>query len=388
MIFAVGAVKVPTMDARTLYHRLLQVMSLGQDVVLAAVISRSGSGPREAGASMLIETGGETLGTVGGGLLEAQAIDLAQAAMRQKQSFCRTFILTAKQAAEGGMICGGRMEVLVEYISGADTIKKEIIEKAASVQNAGRTCLLIRSLRTKDETCDNTARPLAYSDDINTAQTESSNALPVETGMGLLDGDDFRPGSLEVSRIDLDLKIRPQTETALIGDGEIRYFIQKTGFLETVIIAGAGHLSRELAPLCRLVDFRVVIIDDRAEFADRRHFPQADEVYAIESFENCFTGIAASANAYVVIVTRGHEHDLTVLSGALRTDAAYIGMIGSRSKRDAVFRELLHRGFSDADMARVYCPVGLTIGARTPAEIAVSIAAELIKVRSQKRTSS
>jgi len=124
----------------------------------------------------------------------------------------------------------------------------------------------------------------------------------------------------------------------------------------------------------------VVVIDDREEFADPRFFPEAKEISYIP-FEGAMERLAIDKSSFVVIVTRGHMHDKTVLAQSLKTGAKYIGMIGSRRKRDIIYEKLLEEGFTKQDIDSVYSPIGLDIGAETPEEIAVSIVAELIKVR-------
>jgi xanthine dehydrogenase accessory factor len=125
-------------------------------------------------------------------------------------------------------------------------------------------------------------------------------------------------------------------------------------------------------------------LDDRQEFASRDRFKTADEIIVLNDFSGAMDELEINDDSYVVIVTRGHAHDKTLLAQALRTNAGYIGMIGSRSKRDAVYDALCKEGFSRDEFKRVYSPIGLDIGAETPAEIAVSILAELIKARAGK----
>jgi len=131
--------------------------------------------------------------------------------------------------------------------------------------------------------------------------------------------------------------------------------------------------------------FRTTVLDDREEFASRERFPSPVEVVVLEDFSDCLSKCPIDEESYLVIVTRGHLHDKAVLSQALRTRAGYIGMIGSKRKRDSIYRALLDEGFSRDDLGRVHSPIGLDIGAETPEEIAVSIAAELIQVRSRKQ---
>jgi len=125
-----------------------------------------------------------------------------------------------------------------------------------------------------------------------------------------------------------------------------------------------------------------VVLDDRSEFANQERFPKADELRVLDRFENAFSGLSADSNSFLVILTRGHSHDRTVLAQALRTQAGYIGMIGSHRKRDTIYQSLRDEGFTNADLDRVHCPIGLDIGGETPEEIAVSIVAEMIEVHS------
>ena len=161
-----------------------------------------------------------------------------------------------------------------------------------------------------------------------------------------------------------------------------RFFIEPTFVPGTVFLFGAGHVSQQVAEVAALVKFRTVVLDDREEFANQQRFPKADQIIVLPSFERAFAGLEIDTDSYVVIVTRGHLHDKTVLEQALRTKAGYVGMIGSRRKRDILYQTMLSEGFTQGDIDRVHCPIGLNIGGDTPEEIAVSIVAELIKVRS------
>ena len=163
-----------------------------------------------------------------------------------------------------------------------------------------------------------------------------------------------------------------------------RFFVEAALPSETVYLFGAGHVSQQVALVAALVNFKTVVLDDRAEFANQERFPKADEVIVAPSFNQAFTGLEIDYDSYLVIVTRGHVNDKVVLAQALRSKAGYIGMIGSRRKRDMVYQELLKEGFTQEDINRVHSPIGLNIGGETPEEIAVSIVAELIQVRSAR----
>ena len=163
--------------------------------------------------------------------------------------------------------------------------------------------------------------------------------------------------------------------------GNRRFIVEPFFPDKMVLIFGGGHVSRQLAKITGMLDFKTVIIDDRPEFANRDRFDSADDILVANDFSDCFSSLQVDRNSFIVIVTRGHVHDETVLKQALRTDACYIGMIGSRSKRDTIYRRLCEQGVNPDEIKRVHSPIGVDIAARTPEEIAVSIAAELIKSR-------
>lgn len=146
-------------------------------------------------------------------------------------------------------------------------------------------------------------------------------------------------------------------------------------------VFGGGHVSLALEPVLRHIDFRVTVTDDREEYANKERFPYAD-VRVAKGFENCFDGLFCDENTFIVIVTRGHMGDYVVLKQALAQPSAYVGMIGSRKKNAMLFDQLREEGVSEEDIARVYAPIGEDIHAETPEEIAISIAAEMIRVRS------
>ena len=150
----------------------------------------------------------------------------------------------------------------------------------------------------------------------------------------------------------------------------------------TVYLFGAGHVSQQIAPLAKRVQFRVVVIDDREIFANRGRFPDADEILVSE-FETCFQQLSIDESSYVVIVTRGHLYDGFVLEQAVKTRSRYIGMIGSKKKIHILYQNLMKKGIPKETLERVYAPIGLDINSETPEEIAVSIVAQLIQVRGE-----
>lgn len=176
-------------------------------------------------------------------------------------------------------------------------------------------------------------------------------------------------------------KLTPQAaeEEGLACGGVVEIFIEPVGN-PVVIIFGAGHIARMLTPLLAGVGFNTTIVDDREQFANRANFPDATEVL-VSNFEVAFERIPLDASVSMVIVTRGHKHDQLVLSKAVKTQASFVGLIGSRAKITRIFRTLRKEGIEDDVLRRVKAPIGLDIGARSPEEIAISIAAQLVAHR-------
>ena len=171
-------------------------------------------------------------------------------------------------------------------------------------------------------------------------------------------------------------------DNGLICGGQLNVFVEPILPQPNALIFGAGHVSKSLAQVSQLAGFRVSVIDDREQFANRERFPDAEDVFADE-YETVFPKLNINANSYVIIVTRGHRDDMRVLRWAVGTNAKYIAMIGSKRKTIAIVKELENEGFSRELFTRIHAPMGLEIGAITPEEIAVSVVAEMIAARRQ-----
>jgi xanthine dehydrogenase accessory factor len=168
-------------------------------------------------------------------------------------------------------------------------------------------------------------------------------------------------------------------DNGLICGGTLEVFVEPILPQPMAYLFGGGHVSMAVAKAASAAGFGIVVIDDREQFANRDRFPMADQVIA--SFEEAFARIQPNASSYLIIVTRGHKQDMRVLSWAVRTDARYIGMIGSKRKVLSTYKALEAEGFGPEEFERVFAPMGVDIGALSPEEIAVSIAAELVAVR-------
>ena len=148
----------------------------------------------------------------------------------------------------------------------------------------------------------------------------------------------------------------------------------------TLVLIGGGHVSKAIAPIAKSVGFRIFVFDDREEFANPERFPEAD-ITLVGDYEDGFDKLPVNANSFVVVASRGHQFDDAAVSGALRTPASYIGLLGSKRKTILIFEELIRNGFDPEELRRINAPIGLDIGGRTPEEIAISVMSEIIAFR-------
>jgi xanthine dehydrogenase accessory factor len=181
-------------------------------------------------------------------------------------------------------------------------------------------------------------------------------------------------------RLHMSLTAKKAGEAGMICGGELGVFIEPILTPLTLYIFGGGHISLPLAKVGKLIGFNIVVIDDRAEFANTDRFPEAERVLAGD-LNQSFGQLKIDKSSYIAIVTRGHQYDELVLEWALGTSAKYIGMIGSKTKVKTIFSHLMAKGVPKEKLDSVHSPIGLEIEAQTPEEIAVSILAEIIKVR-------
>ncbi len=342
---------------RDLIDAINRVFDRNESLVAAAVVAKAGSSPGPAGARLLLFDDADIAGTVGGGPLEGRTIAAAVETMGTGRSQRFEMDLSGDIGDEVDAICGGVAEIFVERLDPTPA-NRAVFRTLAARLAANQGCLLVSAL-------------------------EDGGAA----GRGLLDAagrllaGNLSPSVVrEAGRLAAAL---PEAGIAVLGGG--RYFLEPFRRADTVYLCGAGHVAMPTAQFAAMAGFRVVVLDDRAAFANRERFPLADKVVVLPSFTACFASHRPDADASVVIVSRCHKQDRTILVQALGTDAGYIGMIGSARKTAAVLDEMLAKGFSRRAVARVRAPIGLPIGGNTPVEIAISIVAELIAARTARR---
>ena len=341
-----------------LAETVCRTLEEGNSLVLATIIGSQGSTPRTPGTKMLVFANREITGTIGGGLLESQVIDRSVLALDQGAPAFMSFDLTHELAATMDMICGGSLDVFLDLLR-PDEATRAVFENWRRALSLGRAGFLLTSI-------------------------ERDQGQPGRVRHGFLD----ESGDI-TGRIGVPAEIMAAAGQKKDGTKGLRIMDREGTILllepvekaNAAYIIGAGHVAMFTARLAAMTGFRVAVMDDRAEFANRGRFPEAAEVRIVDDYHRCLNESEVDEDAFVIIVTRGHLHDKEALAQALRTRAGYVGMIGSRRKRNAIYNALLQEGFTSEDINRVHSPIGLSIDAETPEEIAVSIAAEMIQVR-------
>ena len=335
---------------RDLFRLLGNTLSEGKDAVLVGIIASSGSTPRGAGAYMLVTDVGRIYGTIGGGAVEYRSEQMAAEVLKEKRSRLEFFCLTKNEVLDLGMVCGGDVHVYFHYIPAACGWAATLTGRIEILFERGEQCWLI-----SDITPGSDAALSVYS------KTDGTAGCPVpKEVLSRLGSHD---GPIEV-------------------DGRT-YYCETLVRSGKVYIFGGGHVAQALVPALAAVGFRCVVLEDREEFCTPDLFPGVEETRLIDN-EHVLDHVRITDSDYVVIMTRGHSFDQGIQAQVLNTPARYIGVIGSRKKTAKVFANLREFGFNDDDFARITTPIGLDIGAETPAEIAVSITAQLIAVRAEK----
>ncbi len=352
---------------------------MGEPVAAATVIAARGSTPREVGAKMIVRQGGAIVGSVGGGCGEAHVFWEAVRVLEDGRPRICEVDLTGEMNDTSLTHCGGVMEVFVDCCRWERTPAVGLSDRDA-VQAIRGAALERRALALLTVVANpaGAAGVVPGSKWLGREDGTILGVLPAEIGPVL--------GEAAAAALESDRSHRLWVRESALGwerAGEnegLGLFVEVLAPPPELIVVGAGHIALPLVRMAKLLDFEVTVLDDRAAFASRERFPEADTVL-VGSVAEVLRQRSIAASTYVVLVTRGHQHDEAALKAVIGSDAAYIGMIGSRRRVKEVFRHLASTGVEEPRIARVHAPIGLDIGAETPAEIAVAIAAELVQVR-------
>ena len=298
---------------------------------LASVAKRHGSLPMSATAKMLVTAGGARFGTVGGGCLEAEIVERAMDVIERRVPALSRHSLNAELAGDYGLTCGGTAEIFIEPVF-VDATLASVYTRAAAVVARGDRAIMETAL--------------------------DWSAGPRKT-VRELDGRDSRTDA-------------PEFENGM--------FIEPITGKPRLVVFGGGHVGARVAEAAAFAGWRVTVVDDRPDFADATRLPFAERAVVCD-FHDVLSAVGLDADSYVVIATRGHQHDVVLAAQLAPRPLRYLGMLGSRRKVALTAKVLREWDVSEGDISRMHAPVGMPIGADTPEEIAVSVVAEMIAVR-------
>lgn len=344
------------MSNREIYEEIERQLQAGHPVVQATVVQTRGSVPRKEGSTMLVRKDGSLVGTVGGGCGEAGVIQKARLSLLDGKHREELADLTEDISLESEAVCGGTARVFIEaWQPGQDNLK--LVDLLKNLSNGKEEVLVHQVVHGELE------------DDPRVGERIIVNA----------EGATLYPEPVT----DLILPPAPERiphQLKPIGGYEI--YSERWNPIPRLVVVGAGHIAEPLESIARECGFDTVIVDDRSLFANRQRFPEASQVVCGPILD-VVRQIDLSPHTYVVLVTRGHTLDMDALKVLIEREEplAYIGMIGSKRRISAVYQLLEEQGYKRDLFENVYSPIGLQIASETPAEIAVSVLAEMIAVR-------
>jgi xanthine dehydrogenase accessory factor len=324
-----------------------------EHIMLATILSTTGSTPAGKLSKMLIRNQGlASIGTVGGGCLEAEVLASARSLYGTQKARISTFHLN-EDNADSGLICGGSLDVLIEPI---DRSFLSVIKSVLSSRERGEDGVLVTILENQRTT-----------GKFYLAVGQSGEEMPFRAEM--------KGAILESAR-----EVMRTHKVSRFGAKDAEVIVEPVPRQPSLILFGGGHVSKFVSRFASQVGFRVTIVDDRVAFANKDRFPEAAEVI-YDGFLSAIDRLSITQNTYLAVITRGHKSDETVLERILHSDAKYIGVIGSRRKILTAYKHYLAKGIPRELLDRVHGPIGLDIGAITAEEIGLSIVAELVRVR-------
>jgi len=346
---------------------LIDLLGSEEKPALATVVRSTGSTPQKEGHSALFGVKGLLTGTVGGGILEGEVTQLSVNALKTGTSGLFSFDLDHSQGEEGA-ICGGKVEVLIDARPGRWIPVLKRAERSLANRKEG---LLLTLTQTSDK------------EGLAIERFWIENSHPLSRPDGIPESIwNWLEAQLPAGQFP-DFINHPENDPAT---RPFSIIAEKISPRSQLLIAGAGHVGKALAHLARLLEFEVVVIDDRKEYACQEHIPDADQ-FIVQEIGKAMEKVEKGPDTYIVIATRGHGQDADALRACVDSGAAYVGMIGSRHKVATLKKDFLAKGWATPEQwGRIHAPVGIDIGSKTVQEIALSIAAQLVMRRNKPNT--
>jgi xanthine dehydrogenase accessory factor len=351
-------------DTRPLYSRIAEIERQGRRFALATVVRTSGSTPQVVGAKMVVvgdDPRGRAAGTLGGGCVEADAILSAQEVLATGGRSLRAYDLSEDLAWSTGLVCGGTMWILAER--GEDALgaaDRSVLPDLVRAAEGGPPVAVVTLLERR-------GRELRY-------------AGRVFVGAGGDVRGSLGDGGLDRRARDAGVAQLEHGTPRLVPIDDTRdLLIDPVSGRPRLVIAGGGHVALAIARQALLLDFDVTVIEDRPEFAEATRFGGATVLHG--DMARTMASLDVGASAYIVVATRGHKLDADCVLAAARTPARYIGVLGSRRKTILIAGMLQDAGIAEDRIRAIRAPVGLDLGGRSPAEIALSVMAEIARER-------
>lgn len=343
---------------REIYSRMAQLEREGRRYAVCTVVRTVGSTPQVVGAKMIVDDLGRIAGTLGGGCVEGDAFAEAREVLRTGDASLREYELTEELAWDTGLVCGGTMWISIEPGEAALRVGDHELLGDLLVASGGGKPVALATLLLR----------------------EGREIEPV--GRLFVEVDGRTAGSLGDGELDRRARdaavdaLRQGTARTVTLDEDHDLLVEPVLAKPRLVVVGGGHVGLALARMASQLDYEVAVIEDRAEFAARERFPEGVEVMHADMVEALST-MPIGWNTFIVVATRGHKLDSHCLLAAVKTPARYVGLLGSKRKTILIERLLRDEGIPDERIRAVRAPVGLDLGGRTPAEIALSILAEL-----------
>jgi len=343
---------------REIFARMAELEREGRRFAVATVVRTIGSTPQVVGAKLLVDDLGRLVGTLGGGCVEGDAFVEAKRVIETGDSSLREYELTEELAWDTGLVCGGTMWISIEpgervlRFAGRDLLGDVLVASAG-----GRPVALATLMRKRGK-------------DIIAA-----GKLFVESGAK--GGGTLGDGALDARARAVAIEALQQgTARTVALDDETELLVEPVLAKPRLVIVGGGHVGLAIAKLAVQLDYEVAVIDDRPEFANRERFGGVNEVVNMDMAKALET-MPIGWNSFIIIATRGHKLDAHCLRAAVKTEARYVGLLGSKRKTILIAQMLRDEGVAEERIRAVHAPIGLDLGGRTPAEIALSVMAEL-----------
>lgn len=354
------------MVTSTLFARIAALRHSGQRVAVATVVRTLGSTPQVVGATLVLgeqEEVRSAVGTLGGGCVEADAVEASRAVIASGRHSLRAYELTEDLAWNTGLVCGGTMWILVQRDDEALTFGGEDLLPALTAAAAGGAPIaVVTHLRRTGRGFERTGRVAVRADG---------------TVHGALDTAD----RTERARAEALRQLPHGTARLIALEDDHDLLVEAVATRPKIVVAGGGHVALAIARQAAALDFDVTIVEDRPEFASGERFPGATVLQG--DVPAVLGALDYTWNTFIVIATRGHKLDADCVLQAVRTDARYVGVLGSRRKTVLIEKLLRDEGIPEARIAAIRAPVGLDLGGRTPADIALSVLAEITQIRYQ-----